>query len=985
MFEHLNRHFSVRARIGLIAACCAVPIFVLMIFFINQVGAEIGFIKHEQAGLAYLAEIWPDFVKSVDPSVGLTNPRTDRARLVAGDAAGAAAKAYGEAIGDDKVRAGVLLFRSVADGSNLTLDSDLESFYLQDAASVELPRLIAASSAIAHAASPFDRAVAAQQAQIFAASADEAIRAAIAHGRGGHAGRALARQAAALKAAVDALRSARMEPPKAEVTPDVASVIREADAVWRADQAGLADSLSAQVTRLQSQFAANLALVIMISGLGAWLTIATARGLTGRLDGLLKTMDRLNDGDTTVEVPFLTDAHETGRIAATLVAFKQGLIETEQARRLSEQAYRRAEAAHEAIRENEARLRFLTENMTDLVSRIDRNDRRLFVSGSYRRYGYDPEELIGNPAFSLTHPDDTPALRALIRRLFDGAIATEQATVEFRLRTKAGAWVWMEGAPTLIRDPQGEPVEFIWIMRDIAARKAAAETIAESEARYRLLADRVSDVILRYDLEGVIEFATPSVRRLLGYEAEQMIGRKITEFSVEPDLASRALDAIFRGRPLREGSSGEAQYRRADGALVWIQGNPSTIKDEAGEIVGVVTVLRDVTERRAMEVELRAKRAEAEVAARAKAQFLANMSHEIRTPLTGVIGFAGLLDRLEGLPDKAHIYVNRITVGGRALLSLVNDILDFSKIEAGQIQPNAQPTELSVFIDDAIELIRPQAGNKGLALGVEWLGDPPSHLLIDADRVRQVLLNLVGNAIKFTAAGSISVSVSYWAAGQGLLRLAVTDTGIGIAKSDADRLFQRFSQVDESNTRLYGGAGLGLAISKGLVELMGGEIGVESEEGRGSTFWFTIGAPVADQGVSGESSEADGPDIAPMRILIADDVTANRELVSAMLSPFDIELVEATDGDEAVAAAQRARFNLILMDLQMPRMDGAAAARAIRAHSAHNRNTPIVAISANVLPEHVDACRAAGMNDHVAKPIDLHDLLAKIDRWASVD
>jgi CheY-like chemotaxis protein len=246
-----------------------------------------------------------------------------------------------------------------------------------------------------------------------------------------------------------------------------------------------------------------------------------------------------------------------------------------------------------------------------------------------------------------------------------------------------------------------------------------------------------------------------------------------------------------------------------------------------------------------------------------------------------------------------------------------------------------------------------------------------------------VLLNLLNNAIKFTARGSVRLAVSYSADGGGRLRVSVSDTGVGVPEEALGRLFQRFSQVDGSTTRQYGGTGLGLAISKALVETMGGAIGVESHAGVGSTFWFHIAAPPANLTPSAIKPDDHGFEIAPARILVVDDVATNRELVRTMLSPFGHVVTEASGGAEAVQAAMHSVFDLILMDLQMPGMDGLAATRAIRSTCRLNQATPILAVSANVLPENQDACRAAGMDDHIAKPLDPAELLTKVSAWTA--
>jgi CheY-like chemotaxis protein len=357
------------------------------------------------------------------------------------------------------------------------------------------------------------------------------------------------------------------------------------------------------------------------------------------------------------------------------------------------------------------------------------------------------------------------------------------------------------------------------------------------------------------------------------------------------------------------------------------------------------------------------------------------MSHEIRTPLTGILGFAGLLEGVDSLPPAAVTYASRIATASRTLLTVVNDILDFSKIEAGQVELDPQAFDPAAFVSETVELVSAQAAEKRLALRAAIDGPLPAAVLADSARLRQILLNLLTNAIKFTEAGEVTVTVAHDGE-SGRLRLAVADTGVGIAPEQLHRLFHRFSQADGSISRRYGGTGLGLAICKSLAALMGGEIGVESRPGEGALFWFTVRAPAA-KATDAHDGETGGFDARPARILIVDDSPVNRELVAALLGVLGHDLSEAGGGAEAVEAAARAPFDLILMDLQMPGMDGLAATRAIRAAEGPNRATPIVAVSANILPAHLEACRGVGMDDHIGKPIDTRELLTKVARWTA--
>jgi PAS domain S-box-containing protein len=526
------------------------------------------------------------------------------------------------------------------------------------------------------------------------------------------------------------------------------------------------------------------------------------------------------------------------------------------------------------------------------------------------------------------------------------------------------------------------------VMRSLGVRRdfeAAQRRTAASEAHYRLLADNVTDVIALTGPDGSRRYVSPSIEQALGFTPEELQATPNYTY-LYPEDRDQVLSVIGSLSPEADRRTVEYRVVHKDGHVFWVETCftlvSSTGVDGGG---GVVSVSRNIEARKALETELVEARRRAEEAAAAKSDFLANMTHELRTPLNAIIGFSGVLAGSPRLAAEDARHAGLIRDASATLLELVNTVLDFSRLEAGAVELEAKPFDPLEAARATAALLTQQADSKDLMIAVEAEGET-SPLVGDAARIRQVLMNFLSNAIKFTAEGGVTVAVrqSRKDADHDTLRVEVSDSGIGIDRDKIDTLFDRFTQADATVSRRYGGTGLGLAICKRTIELMGGAVGCDSRPGQGSTFWFEIVLPRAEALV--EEAEAEAPSVpdAPLRMLLVEDVAVNRELIATLLAPFDVTIEMAENGLLAVEAMQRASFDLVLMDVQMPVMDGLTAARAIRAlPGPHARSTPIIAMTANVLPEQVKKCLDAGMDDHLGKPISPAALLAVLSRWSA--
>ena len=521
---------------------------------------------------------------------------------------------------------------------------------------------------------------------------------------------------------------------------------------------------------------------------------------------------------------------------------------------------------------------------------------------------------------------------------------------------------------------------------EIADRKLTEEELIKSEALYHSLVETSQDLIWRCDAEGRFIYLNLAVEQVFGYTLEEMLGKKFSDFQTTENAVR---DEIALSRLLRGDSvdAYESTYRGKSGNEIHLVLKAVLVSDDHDNIIGASGTAYDITEYRQMETEIREAKAAAEVANIAKSQFLATMSHEIRTPMNGVIGMVQLLQHTELTPEQRE-YTETAINSGIELVHLLNDLLDLSKIEADKIELETSDFVLRPLISDVINLLSLLADKKGVKLTALIDSEVPMVLKGDAGRLRQIINNLVSNAIKFTANGAVSLEIKKNCEDENCatLHFMVRDSGIGIAVDKLQHIFEPFTQADSSTTRKFGGTGLGLAICKRLAELMGGAIGVESVEGEGSTFWFTAVFEI--------STETNHPNHCPttltqtevgnpIRILLTEDDPNAQRIVPRLLKNYGYLVDVAGDGREALLALENNDYALVLMDCMMPEMSGYEVTAVIRdpASAVLRHDIPIIALTGNAMKQDRVECIAAGMNDHLPKPLIVADIIAMLDKW----
>ena len=562
---------------------------------------------------------------------------------------------------------------------------------------------------------------------------------------------------------------------------------------------------------------------------------------------------------------------------------------------------------------------------------------------------------------------------------------------EIRNRHRSGAVYWVSATIVPLLGADGRPAQYIAIRTDITKRKAIESQLEEQLRFVEVLLESSPTALYLKDRNGRFLRFNRAFESLMEIDRSEWVGRSSVELygadapAADPerdrDLFENGVTQMFEGSFVqrRSGATRQGLYRIAP------------ITNTAGEVTAMVANIVDITERAAIENALRRATRHAEAASRAKSEFLANMSHEIRTPMNGVLGMTELMLDTP-LDDVQRDYLGVVKTSAQSLMVILNDLLDFSKIEAGKLDIESVPFNLSELVSETLKVLRPRAAQKSLTVSLDLAPDLPVSIRSDPGRLRQILTNLGDNAIKFTPSGSVHVTLKCTPAGEGklTLQLSVQDTGIGIEADKQQRIFEAFSQADTSTTRQFGGTGLGLTICSRLAKLMGGRIWLESEPGRGSSFHvslpvLTVSTAALPDPAPGATEAQPRPPIRSLKVLLAEDNPVNQMIVTTQLKKWGHTVETAENGEEAVALFSSQRWDLVLMDVQMPVMSGLEAARVIRKMEPGGRRTPIIAMTANAMAGDRQACLDAGMDEHLPKPCSAATLTAFIERFVGHD
>ena len=606
--------------------------------------------------------------------------------------------------------------------------------------------------------------------------------------------------------------------------------------------------------------------------------------------------------------------------------------------------------------------------------------------------GYSNDEMLRLNFMDITYHEDLHDYDFLKKKLLEGQ--TNSLSYEKRYVKKDGTIVWLDIALSLVNDVGGKWLYFI-TAQDSTERKQAEQILSETQAILQAAMDNSQAGIAIVDAPcGKLRYVNKAGQIIIHKSHDKLNGNVdiknyIASWNIiHHDGTPFQEDEGPLARALHYGESCSNEFiikqEGFEDHIVWA--NVAPVRNESGEIKAGIVIFLDISERKHIEEALRRAKDAAERANVAKSQFLANMSHEIRTPMTGIIGMTDLALMTE-LTEEQREFLEIVKSSTRSLLQVLNDILDYSKVEAGKLDLEKVEFPLTDVLNEVVALFSVVAQQKGLSIQSKVRPEIPSILIGDSFRLRQVLSNLIGNAVKFTVYGRVEIETScvYLNAEEIKLKFVISDTGIGIAKDKLDLLFRSFSQVDDSNTRQFGGTGLGLAISKKLTELMNGEIWVESKVGRGSKFCFTALFGLGQEQNLKKMENANQIFLQAKtnkQVLLVEDDEVSRKIVSLILLKKGLEVYIAKNGKEAVEMVEKQNFDLIFMDINMPYMDGYSAVTLIRRQEEMlNRHIPIIALTAYALKGDREKCLAIGMDDYLSKPVDINALNIVIDHW----